>query len=240
MGNRLEGRSRLVRSSYKGGVSRSRLLFHQLARSYKPTGPPISTTSASSSILARESTTKRAARTAAATAARRARHEAARRADAFREPLLAPCAPARPRLVSPSNNSGLASAKRASSVGVEGSFKGPFDPHAPLPTLPTTSTTTSTTTGAAAAGRSPSKVPLIRGTRRVIPCGTCVAALLTSSSADLCYDVENAGRRAKRCFRCSHGHSCRALPSALEPIGLELVKELVRSNGVTTPVSLTL
>ncbi|KAF1924413.1 uncharacterized protein M421DRAFT_278337 [Didymella exigua CBS 183.55] len=152
----------------------------------------MSTTSASLSIMARESTTMRAARTAAATAARRARHEAARRADTFQELLLAPRARARPRSVSPLGSSGLASAKRASSVGVEGSFKGPFDPHAPLPTLPTTSTTTSTNPGATAVGGSPSRVPLVRGTRRVIPCGTCVAALLTSSSADLCYDVENA------------------------------------------------
>lgn len=90
------------------------------------------------------------------------------------------------------------------------------------------------------------------GARRLVPCAYCVDALLASSSAALCVDNAASGRRSKRCFRCASGHSCRPLyvvliecvtcrliarsPEVLEPLGIELVEELVRSNGTTTAV----
>ncbi|KAF3031397.1 hypothetical protein E8E12_000553 [Didymella heteroderae] len=78
------------------------------------------------------------------------------------------------------------------------------------------------------------------GARRLVPCAYCVDALLarssaTRSSAALCVDNSASGRRSKRCFRCASGHSCKPLPEVLEPLGIELVEELVRSGGTTTP-----
>ncbi|KAJ4992356.1 hypothetical protein SVAN01_02065 [Stagonosporopsis vannaccii] len=129
----------------------------------------------------------------------------------------------------------MASANRASSAGPGvsiGVSRRPPPP--PPPPSPPPSPPPPAASAVAAASAAPVRA---RGARRLIPCGTCVAALLVSSAAALCYDVVGAGQRAKRCFRCSCGHSCRPLPGALKPIGIELTEELVRSGGVTTHVN---
>lgn len=192
--------------------------------------------------MQKQSKAQRAARTAAASAARRAARDSAARAAAASALLAAPRAPPRPRARSlprgRSPSGGLASANRASSAGPPGSFSAPVVDMAaaasavaamslpPPPPPPTPAPPPAT------APPTPSRPA--PGGRRVIPCAYCVDALLASSSAALCVDNSAGGRRSKRCFRCASGHSCRPLHEVLEPLGIELVEELVRSGGTTT------
>ena len=84
--------------------------------------------------------------------------------------------------------------------------------------------------------RSPRKPVAARaqGARRAVPCVGCVRSAIAGRSSGECFDNKSGGNR---CFRCSSGHICRALPTAAAAICTKFVNARINRapRGVILP-----
>ena len=71
----------------------------------------------------------------------------------------------------------------------------------------------------------------------MIPCVACVRSAIAGRSSGECFDNKSDGNR---CFRCSSGHTCRALPAAAVAVCTRFVNARIAGAlcGVS-PISLS-
>ncbi|KAL2277528.1 hypothetical protein FJTKL_15365 [Diaporthe vaccinii] len=72
---------------------------------------------------------------------------------------------------------------------------------------------------------SPAPGPAAAGAQQDIPCLPCLKSALGGRSSGACFELAGA-KRANHCARCSSGHKCYRLPSAVRAAARELVSLL--------------